>query len=195
MEERVVLLDEQGNAVGTAAKREVHHERTPLHLAFSCYVFDGRGSVLVTRRAWHKATWPGVWTNSACGHPGPGEAIADAVIRRVGDELGLALDSVRLALPAFRYEAVMDHGVRENEMCPVFTAVTSGTLDPDPDEVAEAVWEPWGPFRDGVLDGSRDVSPWCRQQVALLSGLDPFAASDEELSARWEALPPAARAR
>lgn len=196
MEERVVLLDEQGNAVGTAAKHAVHHEQTPLHLAFSCYVFDGRGAVLVTRRAWHKATWPGVWTNSVCGHPGPGEQIADAVVRRVHEELGLGLDSVQLALPGFRYEAVMDSGVRENEMCPVFTAVARGSVDPDPDEVAEAVWEPWVAFRDGVLDGSREVSPWCRQQVALLAEVDPHAqpGGHGEPAARWDALPPAARA-
>lgn len=200
MEERVVLLDEEGNAVGTAAKREVHHERTPLHLAFSCYVFDGRGSVLVTRRALHKATFPGVWTNSVCGHPGPDEGLADAVVRRAGEELGVDLDRVQLALPGFRYEAVMDNGVRENEMCPVFVAVASGTVDADPEEVADAVWEPWESFRDAVLDGSRDVSPWCRQQVALLAGIDPLAAASGRLAdpdgdaALWEALPPAARA-
>lgn len=195
MEERVVLLDEQGNAVGTAAKRDVHHERTPLHLAFSCYVFDGRGSVLVTRRAWHKATWPGVWTNSVCGHPAPGEGIVDAVVRRAREELRVDLESVRLVVPTFRYQAVMDNGVRENEMCPVFTAVALGTVEADPDEVAEAVWEPWTTFRDGVLDGSREVSPWCRQQVALLAGLEPDSrqAGDAETVAGWQTLPPAAR--
>lgn len=195
MEERVVLLDEQGNAVGTAAKREVHHERTPLHLAFSCYVFDGRGSVLVTRRAWHKATWPGVWTNSVCGHPGPDEGIVDAVVRRAREELRVDLETVRVVVPTFRYHAVMDNGVRENEMCPVFTAVTSGTVDADPEEVAEAVWEPWTSFRDGVLEGSREVSPWCRQQVALLAGLEPDSQpdGDADTAAEWQALPPAAR--
>lgn len=200
MDEHVVLLDEEGNAIGTAPKREVHHESTPLHLAFSCYLFDGEGSVLVTRRALHKPTWPGAWTNSACGHPAPGEDLAEAVVRRVHQELRVDVHDLRLALPAFRYQAVMDNGVRENEMCPVFTAVSSRAVDADPDEVAEAVWEPWPGFRDAVLTGARDVSPWCREQVALLAelggdggSLGPADRDDRADPVSWADLPPAAR--
>jgi isopentenyl-diphosphate delta-isomerase len=193
MSEHVVLLDEKGNAVGTAPKTEVHHRSTPLHLAFSCYLFDGDGFVLVTRRAWHKPTWPGVWTNSVCGHPAPGEGIAEAVARRVREELRLDVQALQLALPAFRYQAVMDDGVRENEMCPVFTALASGTVRGDPDEVAEAVWEPWTVFRDGVLGGGREVSPWCRQQVSLLADLGVDGRSTGDWGADASALPPAAR--
>ena len=185
--ESVVLLDESGRAVGTMAKSEVHHHDTPLHLAFSCYVFDAEGRVLVTRRALHKATFPGVWTNSCCGHPAPGEEIRDAVRRRVGEELGLALVDLRLLLPRFRYRAVMA-GVTENEMCPVFVARTTDPVRADPEEVDEVAWEPWGVFRAGVLDGSRPVSSWCRAQVRELPA-DPLGADE----AAYDRLPHAAR--
>ena len=62
-QELVVLLDEEGRRIGTAAKSEIHHDSTPLHLAFSCYLFDGAGRVLLTRRALDKRAFPGVWTN------------------------------------------------------------------------------------------------------------------------------------
>jgi isopentenyl-diphosphate Delta-isomerase len=169
-DELVVLLDEEGNRTGTAPKAGVHSHRTPLHLAFSCYLFDDAGRLLLTRRAEHKRTWPGVWTNSFCGHPGPDEEIAAAVRRRGRQELGVKVEQVVLVLPAFRYEAVMPDGTRENEMCPVFVArVASDTdLRPDPEEVGATEWEDWSTFSTAVLAGERDVSPWCRQQVAEL---------------------------
>lgn len=165
--ERVVLLDERGNAVGEAEKTEVHHAETPLHLAFSCYLLDPDGSLLVTRRALTKATFPGVWTNSCCGHPAPGEPLEEAVVRRVRQELGLVLGDVRLVLPRFRYRAVAASGVVENEMCPVYVATSAGEVRADPDEVEDHRWEPWAAFRDSVL-GGRDVSSWCREQVGQL---------------------------
>jgi isopentenyl-diphosphate delta-isomerase len=186
--EQVVLLDEVGRSIGVAAKASVHHTDTPLHLAFSCYVFDGSGALLVTQRASDKPTWPGVWTNSFCGHPAPGENIAEAVRRRAEQELGIVIDDVRLALPTFRYRAVMPDGVVENEMCPVFVATTANDVRPDPAEVEAYVWVDWPEFRRSVLDGSRDVSPWCVEQVQALPD-DPVGAAGQG----DEALPPAAR--
>ncbi|GGR65484.1 isopentenyl-diphosphate delta-isomerase [Nocardioides luteus] len=189
--ELVVLLDEGGRAVGTADKAGVHHAATPLHLAFSCYLFDDAGNVLVTQRALHKRTFPGVWTNSCCGHPAPGEPLEDAVRRRVEQELGTTVTELRLVLPRFRYRAEQD-GTVENEMCPVFVArvpgTAPGTISADPDEVGEARWEPWAPFRAAVLDGSRQVSVWCREQVDQLPA-DPVSAAAADV----RDLPPAAR--
>ncbi|HET7327724.1 MAG TPA: isopentenyl-diphosphate Delta-isomerase [Nocardioidaceae bacterium] len=169
--EKVVLLDEQGNAIGVAPKRDVHHERTPLHLAFSCYVFDTEGALLITRRAGHKKTWPGMWTNTACGHPAPGEDIFEAVQRRMHQELGIAVRGLRVVLPEFRYRAVMDNGVTENEICPVFMATTVDRPTPDADEVGDTAWVPWPTFRDDVVQRRRQVTPWCIEQVEQLATL------------------------
>ena len=168
--EEVVLLDADGKPSGTAPKATVHTEDTPLHLAFSCYVFDDDGRLLVTRRAFTKRTWPGVWTNSACGHPLPGEDVPDAVRRRLAGELGLKVEHVWPLLPDFRYRAVMGNGIVENEVCPVFRArVASGTVpEPDPDEVDDFQWVAWTDFAPRVRNGSFEVSPWCKLQVEQL---------------------------
>ncbi len=185
--EVVVLLDELGRAVGTAPKATVHGQDTPLHLAFSCYVFDTVGNLLLTRRALHKPTWPGVWTNSCCGHPAPGEAIQDAARRRVRQELGISLVDLRLVLPEFRYRATMADGTVENEMCPVLVARTDDPVRADPAEVGGVRWVPWTQARVGILAATLDVSPWCREQVAELPR-EPFAGSPADP----RRLPPAA---
>ncbi|MFM6852026.1 MAG: isopentenyl-diphosphate Delta-isomerase, partial [Terrabacter sp.] len=169
-EELVVLVSPDGEAIGTAPKSSVHHADTPLHLAFSAYLFDDAGSFLVTQRALDKATFPGVWTNSACGHPAPGEPLHDAVCRRVADELGLAVRGLRLVLPRFSYRAEQD-GVVELELCPVLVGRVAGTAPtprPDATEVEAAEWLPWEEFVADVLAGLRPVSTWCREQVAEL---------------------------
>jgi len=186
--ELVVLLDEAGRSLGTAPKAAVHHEQTPLHLAFSCYVLDGDDRLLVTQRAHSKRTFPGVWTNTVCGHPGPGEDIRDAVRRRAVQELGIGLSDVRLLVPAFRYRAVAADGTVENEMCPVFVARTTDRVRPDLTEVEAHAWVDYQEFRGSVLAGDREVSAWCAEQVALLPD-DPFAGEPEPDTA----LPAAAR--
>ena len=72
-QELVVLLHDEDRSIGAAPKSEVHHGSTPLHLAFSCYLFDDAGRVLLTRRALDKRAFPGIWTNSFGGHPAPDE--------------------------------------------------------------------------------------------------------------------------
>ena len=165
--EQVVLLTPDGTPCGVADKASVHGEVTPYHLAFSCYVFDRAGRLLVTRRALDKATWPGVWTNSCCGHPGPGEEPAEAVVRRLAQELGLAPSRVVLALPAFSYRASFG-GVEEYELCPVFLARVEGDPVLDPEEVAEAVWQPWPDFVAAATGSGSAISPWAQEQVRAL---------------------------
>jgi isopentenyl-diphosphate delta-isomerase len=176
--ESVVLLDETGHRCGTADKMAVHHAQTPLHLAFSCYLFNEAGQFLLTRRAESKRTFPGVWTNTCCGHPRPGEPMSDSVLRRLREELGIDAVKLTLVLPRFRYQARMANGVLENEVCPVYAAYAAGLSglslpDPDPVEVAEARWVGWDAFCEAVLAGRQSVSPWCAMQLAQLTALGP----------------------
>lgn len=168
-DEQVVLLDDDGTVIGTTLKSTVHGADTPLHLAFSCHVRDADGRLLVTRRALSKRTWPGVWTNSFCGHPAPGEDLPTAVARRAYDELGVTLTDLRLVLPDFRYRAVDAAGVVENEICPVFTAVTLDDVQPDPDEVAEHRWIDAADLEVAVSMAPWAFSPWLNLQLVELA--------------------------
>lgn len=176
--EEIVLVDEDGHAAGTADKLIAHGAATPQHLAFSCYVFDRSRRLLLTRRALDKRSFPGVWTNSVCGHPALGESMEDAVRRRAAFELGLALDEVRLIDGAFAYRAEMD-GLVEDELCPVYGAVVdvNTPMGPCVEEVAATEWVPWESFAADVLSDRRTVSPWCALQVPRLTELgdDPLA--------------------
>ncbi|WP_134119757.1 isopentenyl-diphosphate Delta-isomerase [Kribbella kalugense] len=163
-DERVVLVDDDGRAIGTEAKATVHHAATPLHLAFSSYVVDTAGRVLLTQRAFEKPTWPGVWTNSCCGHPLPEEPVEQAVRRRLADELGIIVESADLVLPEFRYRAEMPTGVVENEICPVYRVWWTGDPTPNPAEVASYRWVEWSELRD-----IPDLSPWCLLQLDQLT--------------------------
>jgi len=168
--EQVVLLDDAGNPIGVADKFEVHTANTELHLAFSCHVYNEAGQVLVTRRALSKLTWPGVWTNSFCGHPAPGESFGDAIARRASIELGITISDLTLILPDFRYRAVDASGIVENEVCPVYRAVTRDVVAPNPEEVAEFAWVEPTSLRDAAVAAPYAFSPWLGWQLAQLGG-------------------------
>jgi isopentenyl-diphosphate delta-isomerase len=163
-DELIVLVDEDGTAIGTLPKPQVHHGETPLHRAFSAYLFDDDGRLLVTRRALGKQTFPGMWTNTVCGHPGPGESDGAAIARRADFELGLGVIDLRPALPGYRYRAEFQ-GVVENEICPVYLGRFTGTPAPDPTEVEEWQLLGWAEFRARQETEGDAWSPWCREQT------------------------------
>ena len=166
--EQVVLLDDDGIVVGTADKATVHTTETPLHLAFSCHVFNEAGHVLVTRRALSKKTWAGVWTNSFCGHPAPGESMEQAIARRASVELGIAVREVTLVLPDFRYRAIDASGIVENEICPVFRAVSDSSVQANPDEVSEWEWVDPQSLTAAAIAAPYAFSPWLVWQLQQL---------------------------
>lgn len=172
--DEVVLVDDRGRPIGRADRLSVHTTETPLHLAFSTYLFNSRGEVLLTRRALGKKTWPGVWTNSCCGHPRPRESVEDAARRRIREELGLTVGPLVPMLPDFRYRAVDASGIVEHEVCPVYAGfVTDVDPVPDPAEVAEWAWVPWERFAAAIIATPHVYSPWAALQVPQLVDVVP----------------------
>ena len=176
MQELIVLVDDTGRSIGTMPKPLVHHGETPLHRAFSAYLFDETGRLLITRRAVGKATFPGMWTNTVCGHPGPDEDDAAAIARRARFELGLGVADLRPAVAGYRYRAEF-RGVVENEICPVYLGRFTGSPAPEPTEVEEWELMDWAGFRRRQESEADAWSPWCREQARLIedAGLVPVA--------------------
>jgi len=170
--DEVVLLDASAHPIGRASRATVHGPDTPLHLAFSCYLIDPHGRLLLTRRAMSKRAWPGVWTNSFCGHPRPGESVLDAVGRHAAHELGVSVSDVREVLPDFRYRAIDPSGVVENEVCPVLTAVTSQPVSANADEVMDLRWVDPQEFGALVAVAPWILSPWAVAQVHEIAALE-----------------------
>ncbi|MGB7448511.1 MAG: isopentenyl-diphosphate Delta-isomerase [Ornithinimicrobium sp.] len=166
--DEVVLTDDAGTDLGSVPRSLVHTESTPLHRAFSVYLLDAEGRTLITRRALSKRAWPGVWSNSCCGHPRPGESTVDAIRRRVGEELGVRVSDLTCLLPDFRYRAVDPSGVVENEICPVYAGFLDSEPAPDPEEVMDFAWVPWSQTHGALTAAPSVFSPWMVLQVPLL---------------------------
>lgn len=170
MGEQIVLLDESLHPIGAADKLSSHHAETPLHLAFSCYIFNQNGEFLLTQRASTKKVWPGVWTNSVCGHPAPEESFNTAITRRAAFELGLhEVTDITKVLPNYRYTTPPFNGIIENEFCPVFFARTTQTFTPNPEEVMDFTWQSWKNILADVAKNPDVYSYWFKDQLVELA--------------------------
>ena len=172
-DDMIVMVDEHNNAIGTAQRRSAHNDETNLHRAFSVFIFNSEGELLLQQRALTKKTWPGVWSNSCCGHVMLHESTEAAVRRRLKYELGLDVGKLDLVLPDFRYRAEKD-GVVENEICPVFVAFCDTEPKPNPTEVNDIRWVPWVQFAEDLKDPANGYSPWAREEVELLMQIERF---------------------
>ncbi|MBI4421289.1 MAG: isopentenyl-diphosphate Delta-isomerase [Gemmatimonadetes bacterium] len=133
-EERVVLVDDQDHELGTGEKLAVHRAGR-LHRAFSVFVLDGEGRLVLQRRAAGKYHSAGLWSNTCCGHPRPGEPTPAAARRRLREEMGF--ECPLSAAFSFVYRAELEDGLTEHELDHVFVGSFRGTPRPDPAEVAE----------------------------------------------------------
>lgn len=132
--ERVILVDESDRPQGLMEKMEAH-EKAVLHRAFSVFVFDSEGRMLLQRRALEKYHSGGLWTNSCCSHPRENETTKEAAHRRLKEEMGFDCNIEHRF--HFIYRAVLDQGLTEHELDHVFTGVHDGPILPDPDEVMD----------------------------------------------------------
>ena len=171
MKELIQYVDKQGRPTGEVEEKlAAHHADTRRHLAFSCYIFNGQGQLLVTKRAASKKVWPNVWTNSVCGHPLPNESFQAAVKRRAKYELGLALvNDIQCIIDDYTYKTPPYNGIVENEFCPVFFAHLTGTLHINESEVAEYKFIDWQEFLKRLQsDNNNEWSWWAKDQAKLL---------------------------
>jgi isopentenyl-diphosphate delta-isomerase len=137
MSEEVVLVDENDREVGRAEKIAAHVQGT-LHRAFSIYIFNSRGRLLLTRRAPGKYHSGGLWTNTCCGHPRPGEETTAAARRRLREETGI--DCAVEEKFSFVYRAPFANGLTEHELDHVFVGTYDGALNVDPNEADAVEW-------------------------------------------------------
>jgi len=164
----VVLVDRNNNPIGAADKDTIHSTDTPLHRGFSLFLFNARHELLVTRRSGSKKTFPGVWSNTVCGHPGPQETPIDAAKRRLKEELGIETSNIKEVAP-YRYRSADKNGIVENEICPILVAHTDVDPIPNKEEVDAWKWMEWDDFLKDTEQHPWRYSPWCIEEAALLS--------------------------
>ncbi|MCF3963978.1 isopentenyl-diphosphate Delta-isomerase [Streptomyces fuscigenes] len=134
------LVDEQGRTIGTAEKLAAHQAPGQLHRAFSVFLFDEQGRLLIQRRALSKYHSPGVWSNTCCGHPYPGEAPFAAAARRTFEELGVSPSLMGEAGTVRYNHPDPASGLVEQEFNHLFVGLVQATPAPDPEEIAEYVF-------------------------------------------------------
>jgi isopentenyl-diphosphate delta-isomerase len=160
--EELILVDAFDRELGVGEKMEVHLAGA-LHRAFSVFVFDGRGRLLMQKRAADKYHSAGLWSNTACGHPRPGEATRDAARRRLREEMGF--DCELRAAFQFLYRAELDGALVEHEYDHVFVGTFEGDPAPDPSEVEEWRWVWVGELLRGLSEQPHLYSRWLKLAV------------------------------
>lgn len=174
--EELILVDADDRATGTLRKDRCHDGEGLLHRAFSVFLFNSAGEVLMQQRAAGKRLWPGFWSNSCCSHPRAGEAMAVAVPRRLEQELGISAEPTFVY--KFEYKAhYLDIGT-EHELCWVFVGRTNDEPQPNPNEIEDWRWVGADEL-DAELADTERYTPWCRQEWSALRG--PYADALKEL--------------
>lgn len=162
MEEQLILVSPNDTLVGVSGKLRAHREAL-LHRAFSIFVFDHAGRLLLQRRAHSKYHSGGLWTNTCCGHPRPQEAMPDAVHRRLREEMGMACDLRKVA--SMLYRAPLDQGLTEHEFVHIHAGTFAGTPRPDPAEAIDWKWIDLPALSVWIRTEPDAFTVWFRQMV------------------------------
>jgi len=168
-DEPLILVDEDDNEIGHKSKVECHQGHGTLHRAFSIFLFDDRGRVLLQQRAAGKPLWPLYWSNSCCSHPRRGESMQQALHRRLHEELGL--DAELEFVYKFSYQADFGSVGAENELCHVYIgALTGGEVRVHPDEIADWRWVPMNEVSRELEQEPDNYTPWFKLEWKALMG-------------------------
>lgn len=159
--EQVVLVDERDRPLGVMEKLAAHREGR-LHRAFSVVLRSSDGLLLMQRRAAGKYHSAGLWTNTCCSHPRPGEAVAEAARRRLREEMGISLPALAKLFETV-YRAPVGGGLIEHEYVHVFGAVWDGEVRPAPEEVAACAWMDAAWLRADLAARPERYSVWFRR--------------------------------
>ncbi|MEI6087301.1 MAG: isopentenyl-diphosphate Delta-isomerase [Bacteroidota bacterium] len=135
--EQVVLVNDRDEELGVMEKMEAH-EKALLHRAFSVFVFNQSGELLLQQRALDKYHSGGLWTNTCCSHPRPNETVSAAASRRLREEMGFEVPLEKIF--DFVYQASFDNGLTEHEFDHVFVGYYDGPMDVNPVEVNDYVF-------------------------------------------------------
>ena len=163
MQENCILVDETDHEIGTEEKMATH-ERGLLHRAFSVFVFNASGELLLQQRAFEKYHSGGLWTNTCCSHPRPGEETLAAAHRRLQEEMGF--DCPLKEMFTFRYFAPFPNGLTENEVDHVFFGAYDGPINPNAAEVASIRWVDLTALEKDLDENATLYSVWLKKCFA-----------------------------
>lgn len=162
MEEQVILVDSSNKEIGVAEKIKTHREGK-LHRAFSIFVFNSEGQLLLQKRAQSKYHSGGLWSNTCCSHPRPEEPTAHAAHRRLKEEMGF--DCELKEIFSFTYKVTFDNDLTEHEYDHVFLGTFAGDPTPCPEDVDEWKWIDLGELQEDVREHPERYTYWL--QISL----------------------------
>jgi isopentenyl-diphosphate delta-isomerase len=166
--EELILVDEDDREQGHLSKAACHDGTGVLHRAFSAFLFNADGELLLQQRADSKRLWPGYWSNSCCSHPRRGESMATATGRRLGEELNLAAD-LRFAYK-FRYQVPYGDLGSEHELCHVFLGRIDGEVRANAEEISAIRFVSADELDRELQENPGRFTPWFKLEWDALNG-------------------------